>query len=191
MTDFPEKIRVIRTSGWCIDYIGSNASTAQTVNQDSTTTAVTSSVNPSTFGQSVTFTATVTANSPGSGTPTGTVQFTVDGTNLGAAVTLSGSPSQAQASTASIAVTGSPHSVVATYSGDGNFLTSNGSVAGGQTVNKAVTTTGVSSSANPSTPGQNVTFTATVAVSAPGAGTPPGPCSLPPSMALRLAHRLF
>ena len=53
----------------------------QTVKKAGTTAGVTSSVNPSVFGQSVTFTVTVTANAPGSGTPTGTVQFKVDGAN--------------------------------------------------------------------------------------------------------------
>ena len=54
-----------------------------------TTTAVASSSNPSAYGQSVTFTATVTA---GAGTfdNGGTVQFVVDGSNYGAAVSLSG-----------------------------------------------------------------------------------------------------
>ena len=44
---------------------------------------ITSPANPSVYGQSVTFTATVAANPPGSGTPTGTVQFQIDGTNFG------------------------------------------------------------------------------------------------------------
>ena len=48
----------------------SSGTLTQTVNQDSTTTSVVSSANPSVYGQSVTFTATVTANAPGSGTPT-------------------------------------------------------------------------------------------------------------------------
>jgi hypothetical protein len=42
------------------------------------------------------------------------------------------------------------------------------------TINKADTTTSVASDVNPSTIGQNVTFTATVAVVSPGAGTPSG-----------------
>ena len=58
------------------------------VSQTSTTTSLTSSANPSVFGQSVTFTATVAAVSPGSGTPTGTVNFldgtTTIGTGIGA-----------------------------------------------------------------------------------------------------------
>src|ERR1043166_1060934 len=51
----------------------------QTVNQASTTTAVSSSVNPSVFGQSVTFTGTVSVVSPGAGPRTGTLAFSVDG----------------------------------------------------------------------------------------------------------------
>ena len=58
-----------------------SASINQKVNQASTTTTVMSSLNPSVLGQSVTFTATVAAVSPGSGTPTGTVTFK-DGTKV-------------------------------------------------------------------------------------------------------------
>jgi len=50
------------------------------VNQAATATTVTSSLNPSTFGQSVTFTATV---SSAGGTPTGTVTFYDGATTLG------------------------------------------------------------------------------------------------------------
>src|SRR5439155_7905575 len=54
----------------------------QTVNQADTTTLVATSVNPSVFGQSVTFTATVAAVLPGGGTPTGSVVFIDGGTPL-------------------------------------------------------------------------------------------------------------
>ena len=47
----------------------------QVVNKDSTTTAAGASPALANVGQAVTFTATVTANAPGSGTPTGTVDF--------------------------------------------------------------------------------------------------------------------
>jgi hypothetical protein len=47
----------------------------------STTTTVTSPSNPSVYGQSVTFTAKV--GTSGSSTPTGSVQFVVDGSNFG------------------------------------------------------------------------------------------------------------
>src|SRR4051794_18276975 len=67
-----------------IEYAASPASATltQNVNQASTTTTLTSSANPSVFGQSVTFTATIGVSAPGSGAgtaPTGTITFSVDG----------------------------------------------------------------------------------------------------------------
>src|SRR5207244_4328568 len=129
----------------------------------------TSSVNPSVFGQSVMFTATVSAVAPGAGTPTGTVQFRDGAANLGSPVTLTGG--SASFSTSALSVGG--HSITAVYSGDTNFNTSTSAVLT-QTVNKANTTTAVTSSVNPSVFGQSVTFTATVAAVSPGAGTPTG-----------------
>ena len=137
-----------------------------------TTTSVTSSVNPSVFGQNVTFTATVAPTS-GSATPTGNVQFVVDGSNFGAPVALVNGV--AQISTAGLAV--GNHPVVANYAGVTAFGPSSGSLAGGQTVTKAATSTSVSTSGGTSTYGQNVTFTATVAVVGPGTGTPGGTVS--------------
>ena len=55
----------------------------QKVNKGSTTVQVTSSVNPSAAGQSVTFTATVTQVAPGTAIPTGTVTFVNGNKNLG------------------------------------------------------------------------------------------------------------
>jgi uncharacterized repeat protein (TIGR01451 family) len=97
-----------------------------------TTTAVTSSVNPSSVGQSVTFTATVTSTA---GTPTGTVQFKDNGVNLGAPQALNGS-GVAQLTTSTL--TGGVHSITADYSGDGNFNTSSGTLSGGQIVGAAL-----------------------------------------------------
>src|SRR5262249_50101161 len=63
----------------------------QTVNPAETSTSVTSSLNPAVYGQPVTFTATV-SNTSGTGvTPVGTVQFVVDGSNLGSPVPLDAS----------------------------------------------------------------------------------------------------
>jgi hypothetical protein len=137
----------------------------QTVNQASTTTAISSSANPSSFGQTVTFTATVTAST--SGTPTGTVTFKDGGTTLGTG-TLNSS-GQATFATSSLAV--GSHSITAVYGGDSNHLGSTSPVLT-QTVNQAATTTGLTSSLNPSTFGQKVTFTATVTAST--TGTPTG-----------------
>jgi hypothetical protein len=147
----------------------SSAALGQTVSQDPTATSLTSSVSPSVYGQSVTFTATVTANAPGAGTPTGTVTF-YDGSNALGSGTLDGS-GVATFTTAALSV--GSHSITADYSGDSNF---DGSVSAalGQAVNQDPTTTALTSSFSPSVYGQSVTFTATVAASAPGAGTPTG-----------------
>jgi uncharacterized repeat protein (TIGR01451 family) len=143
----------------------------QTVNRANSSTAVNSSANPSVFGQAVTFSATVTAVSPGAGTPTGTVQFQTNGVNFGGAVTLSGG-SASSAAISSLAV--GSYTVTANYSGDSGFNASTNTLSGGQTVNKANSSTAVSSSANPSVFGQAVTFSATVTAVSPGAGTPTG-----------------
>jgi sugar lactone lactonase YvrE len=135
-----------------------------------TTTTVTSSVNPSVFGQQVTFTATVAPVS-GSGTPSGTVTFLDGGTAIGTG-NLNGS-GIATFSTTTLAV--GNHTITTSYPGDGTFTGSSGSLTGNpQVVNRAATTTAVTSTLNPSVFGQQVTFTATLTATAPGAGTPSG-----------------
>ncbi len=114
----------------------------QTVNQDTSSTSINSSKNPSTYGDSVTFTATVAPTSGTSGTPTGTVQFKVDGANLGSAVTL-GSGSATSPATSSMAV--GSRVITAVYSGDANHQASTGTLGGGQTVNAAAVTVTVDS----------------------------------------------
>jgi len=75
---------------------------------------VASNANP-TYGQSLTFSATVSPGVGSSTTPTGSVQFEVDGTNLGAPVLLAGGT----ATSPSIATLGAgPHTVTAVYFGD-------------------------------------------------------------------------
>ena len=141
------------------------------MNQAGTTSVVTSATNPSVFGQSVTFTATVTAVAPGSGTPTGSITFLDGSTTLGTA-TLSGG----KATFKTTALAAGPHTITVSYSGDGNFVTSTSGPLT-QTVNQAGTTSKVTSSANPSVFGESVTFTATVKAVAPGSGTPTGTVS--------------
>jgi len=88
-----------------------------TVTKDSTTVQLTSSAGTVNYGQSVTFTATLTANAPGSGTPTGTVSF-YDGTTLLATSTLSGG---AATYTAPKLGAGS-HAITVRFNGDVDFL---------------------------------------------------------------------
>src|SRR4030095_6549592 len=123
-----------------------------------TTTTLSSSPNPSNFGASVTFTATVTGTNP-----TGTVNFKDGGVSIAScgAVALTGSGNTRSAACSTSGLTGGGHSIVATYGGDGANAGSSSSTLS-QTVNKAASTTGVATSLNPSTFGTSVTFTATV-----------------------------
>jgi hypothetical protein len=141
-----------------------------------TVTTVTSSANPSTLGQQVTFTALVTV--PGyQGTPTGTVTFTIDG-RAQSPVPLTAVGSNVEAQFVTSTLTAGPHTVTASYSGDANVSPSSGSLST-QTVTapglKSTTTT-LTSSLNPSTYGQMVTFTAVVSPGA-SAGSPTGTVS--------------
>jgi hypothetical protein len=115
----------------------------------------------------------VTANGPGSGTPSGTVTFK-DGPNpiscSGGSQTLNNS---GQATCPIVYSSTGSHSITAVYGGDGSFAGST-SPPISLTIGQASTTTSVSSSLNPSLVGQQVTYTATVSVNAPGSGTPTG-----------------
>jgi hypothetical protein len=134
------------------------AASSGTLNQvvtASTSVGLTSSLNPSTAGQAVTFTASVTPSMA-----TGTVQFRDGSTVLG---TVSVSSGSAALSISSLAV--GAHSITAAYSGDATYNPSN-SAAVQETVNKTATTTVLSASPSPSTAGQSVTLTAAVSPSA-------------------------
>ncbi len=98
-----------------------SSASSLTINPDPSTVAA--SVSGGIFGQTVTISATVTSVSPGSGTPTGTVNFldTTTGDDLGS-VTITGG--HASLST-TILVPGS-HAFKVSYAGDGNFLASSG-----------------------------------------------------------------
>ncbi|TLX89212.1 MAG: hypothetical protein E6K93_06890, partial [Thaumarchaeota archaeon] len=125
------------------------------VGESVTTTTVSSSANPSPKFQQVTFTATVNST-----TATGTVQFN-DNSTTPLTVLGIGALSSGTATYSTPSLSSGSHSIVAKYLGDTNYQAStSGAIA--QTVNQATTTTTVSSSPNPSTSGQLVTFTAGV-----------------------------
>lgn len=132
---------------------GSTGVTQQVVDRYRTATTVVSSLNPSTYGLAVTFTATVTSTGPS--TPTGHVMFV----GLGSA-TLSGG----LATLTKTWLNAGTHSISAEYKGDSVDSPSTSSVIS-QVVNAATTTTAITSSENPSAQGQSVTFTATVTTS--------------------------
>ena len=148
------------------NYLGSTSSIlTQVVGKASTTTTVESSVNPSSFGQAVSFTATVTSSA---GTPTGSVQFKIDGANFGLPVALDASGQAVSGSTTTLNV--GNRTVRAYFLVSANYAAST-SGALTQVVGKAATTTTVASSVNPSSFGQAVSFTATVTSAF---GTPTG-----------------
>lgn len=130
--------------------------------------------NPSVSGESVTFTATVSAVSPGSGTPSGTVDFYVNGVLLQADVALSGGV--ATSSARSFTHFEGPAEIVAYYSGDSNYNSSDNTAAPLiQVVEKADTTTTITTSpAGPVALGGGFTVGGTVTVDSPGVGTPTG-----------------
>ncbi|MGA3213323.1 MAG: choice-of-anchor tandem repeat GloVer-containing protein, partial [Terriglobales bacterium] len=124
-------------------------------------TTLTSSLNPSTSGQPVTFTATVTGSSP-----TGTVVFTSNGTAVSGCSSVALASGKAQCTTSALPV--GSDLIQATYSGDSNNGSSSATLT--QVVNssgKTTTTTVLVSSLNPSTVGDSVTFTATVSPAGP------------------------
>jgi len=139
---------------------------------NSTTTTVASSLDPSGFGQSVTFTATVTTGAT-SGNLTGTVTFYDGATALASGVPLGSPGTTATATFATSALAVGKHSITASYSGDTGHSASSSTDPNGttpaltQTVLEG-TATGLVSSVNPSAAGQNAIFTATV--TAPGGG---------------------
>ena len=136
------------------DAASTSIAVTQTVNQALTTTTLTGSPNPSTFGQSVTLSATVSPS-----TATGTVTFKDGATSIGTGTLASGI---ATLSTSTLSV--AAHSLTAVYAGDTNDAAST-STAVTQTVTQAITTTTLTSLPNPSTFGQSVTLSATVSPS--------------------------
>ncbi|RXH57861.1 fibronectin type III domain protein [Granulicella sibirica] len=126
-----------------------------------TTTTLTSSLNPSIYGEAVTFKAAVTANP--SGAPTGAVNFVSGSTVLGSANLTNG---VASFTVANLAV-GTGH-INAIFVGNTSYLASSSSAVT-EIINKANSTTAITSSLNPSYYGQAITFKATVTPSHGGA----------------------
>ena len=128
--------------------LGSSGSKSITIDKStSTSIARTTGTSPSTYGDSLTFTATVSATAGSNPGTNGTVTFK-DGT-----ATIIGcsarplSASQATCTTSSLDVGGSPHSITAVYSGatsGGTGWNSSTSSALSQAVNQAGSTTTVS-----------------------------------------------
>jgi hypothetical protein len=147
----------------------SSAVLSQVVNGLPTTSTVSSNLNPSMYGQTITFTARVLDNA-NSGTPTGTVSFKA-GTTVLAKVALSSGTASFSSST----LNAGTRSITVTYNGDTKYAPSTSTVLS-QLINKASTATAITSSLNPSTSGQSVTFT--ISVSPQFSGIPAGTVKL-------------
>lgn len=134
-------------------YGGVSAGVVFEITKLATTTALTSSTNPSIFGQSVILTGTVKS---ASGIPTGTVTFKNGSAVLGTN-SLSGGIAKRTASLLGVGT----HTITAHYNGSTTLAPSTSAILK-QAVGKATSTTTLVSSLNPSAYGKPVTFTATV-----------------------------
>jgi hypothetical protein len=115
---------ITATYGGDTNFNGSSSTALiQTVNKNATTTTLASSADPASVGQAVTFTATVSANAPGTGKPSGSVTFLDKGKAL-ASVALDAA---GHASYTTSALTQGAHQITASYGGNTNFAGSTSS----------------------------------------------------------------
>ena len=130
-----------------------------TVTKATPAVTVTSSLNPSTYGSSVVFTATVPLDA------TGSVSFTDGATTLGTGTIAGG---QATLTTSTLAP--ATHIIATQYAGDADY---NGATSAtlAQVVNKAAAFPSVTVSPNPSPSGSPVTITAALPTGATGTVT--------------------
>ena len=136
----------------------------------STTTMLVSSLNPSVLGDSVTFTATVSADAPGSNVPPGSVNF-MDGAAVLGTRTLANGVATFTTTALGLGV----HPITAVYTGFtlGDYHYS-GSTSNQVNQNvRASTTTSLAATPNPSNHLTPVTFTATISHTL-GSATPTG-----------------
>lgn len=126
-----------------------------TEGKSTTSTLLVSSLNPSTYGQKVMWTATVTSS--GSIAPTGGVSFSWSGHQIGSA-TLN---SSGVATLTKSNLNADTYPLTAVYKGDASSL-GNSSAVLNQVVLETTSTAALTSSPNPSTQGKEVTFTAKI-----------------------------
>jgi large repetitive protein len=169
------------------DYTAADGSPQSfTVSASSSSTVLTSSANPSVYGQPVTFTATVSAAAPSFGTPTGSVTFTLADPapttgpgKLAALVCKNGdvvalASGQATCTISGLALAQTPTTVNATYSGESGTITGSTATELTQTVDKSPSAVTISAKTNPTVTSKAASFSAIVAAASPGAGHPTG-----------------
>jgi hypothetical protein len=141
------------------NFVGSKGTVTTRVERGRAAVALGSSENPSSLGDPVKFTATVSAAGPAQGTPTGAVQFLIDGVAFGQPVPLQNGAATSLPPTSAQLPEGR-HVIEAAYTGDASFEPAGGTVE--QAVGPQATATVVTSSPPATVFGQPVTFTATV-----------------------------
>jgi hypothetical protein len=157
---------------------GPTSAVTPTVAQASTSTSlVSSTTGPTTYGTPITFTARVSNSSGTSAVPTGAVRFYVDYNPTASTNTLLGVGTLNGSGVATLTtgnVPGGDHTVTAVYGGAANFgASTSNSVT--QQVNAEGTSTSLSSSATgPVSPGTSVTFTILVSDVDSGLPAPSG-----------------
>jgi autotransporter-associated beta strand protein len=114
------------------DYIANGTATAN-ITIGNSALALNSSANPANAGDNVSFTATASAVSPASGTPTGNVVFLTNGVVFATVPLSGGSANSGVTTTLPIGTT----TVTAQYAGDANFVGSTNTLQ--QTINDAST----------------------------------------------------
>ena len=138
------------------------------VAMEAATTVLLASPNPAGFGEAVTLSAAVSPVNTGTGTPTGTVEFFNGSTSLGASTLNADGVALLTTST----LPRGANTLTAQYAGDTVFTPSTSAPF---TSTITVTTTTALTASSPAVVlGRPVTFTATVAPSNTGAGTPTG-----------------
>jgi len=137
------------------DYNGASTTVLLTVNKETPTVTVSVSPEPSYPGDYATITATV--NGVAAGYPTGTVTFTVDGSNASAVSLSIGTASLSY----SFPNVGS-HSITAVYDGDGSYNSAAGN--GTHSVILIPTTSTVSATPNPAIGGQQAITLQTITI---------------------------
>jgi hypothetical protein len=144
-----------------LDLVSANGDSTVTVflntsaRRSVTTTALSTSINPSVYGQRTILAAAVTSTGPG--TPTGRVKFLASGETIGSASI----DSNGIASLTTTALPVGSYSLSAVYLGNTASFESTSPVLD-QIVNQAETMAAIISSRNPSVSGKLVTFTATI-----------------------------
>jgi len=173
-TGYTWQVRYQDSGGlWSSFSTATTFTTQSAATPQATALTVTPSGSSVTFGQMETFTATLNVPAPGSGTPTGIVDFYADGTLLGGTVSSAGT-----ATFSTILLSVGPHTITASYAGDASFTGSDSAQSPcSVTVRGAVTTLAVVPVAASLIFGQSDTFTATLGSTALNVATPGGSIS--------------